>query len=160
MAYYERVTSSLEKGQTRDVFSSLQEGTTSNKGYFMVETDQAGCSSNVGMICWQGGEHLNLAKGCWDKGVVIHEIAHALGFLHEQDRPDRDQYVRIRKENLQDGWKTVLNKPNDMWNYDTSGTPHDYPSIMHYTKTAFAKTGHDGRLLTTIEVKDTSASSF
>ena len=35
---------------------------------------RAGCSSNVGMICWPGGQHLNLAKGCWGKGVVIHEI--------------------------------------------------------------------------------------
>ena len=36
--------------------------------------DRAGCSSNVGMICWPGGQHLNLAKGCWTKGVVIHEL--------------------------------------------------------------------------------------
>lgn len=146
MAYYERVTCiRFRKRSSQRCF--LQ---------FTRRNDQAGCSSNVGMICWPGGQHLNLAKGCWEKGVVIHEIAHALGFLHEQERPDRDQYVTILKENLQDGWKTVLDKPKDTWNYDTSGTPYDYLSIMHYTQTAFAKRDRDGKLLTTIEIKDKS----
>ncbi|KAL9982568.1 hypothetical protein ACROYT_G004627 [Oculina patagonica] len=148
MAYYERVTCiKFVKRTNQRCF--LQ---------FTRRNDQAGCSSNVGMICWPGGQHLNLAKGCWGKGVVIHEIAHALGFPHEQDRPDRDKYVTIYRQNLQDGWKNVLDKPNDIWNYDTSGTPYDYLSIMHYTKTAFAKRDHNGRLLTTIHVKDTSVS--
>ena len=35
--------------------------------------------------------------------LILFPLAHALGFLHEQERPDRDQYVTIIKENLQDG---------------------------------------------------------
>ncbi|KAJ7375641.1 hypothetical protein OS493_039907 [Desmophyllum pertusum] len=71
------------------------------------------------MICWNGGQHLNLAKGCWGKGVVIHEIAHAIGFLHEQDRPDRDKLeTRVRSAQ------------GCLAEYDTSGTPYDYLSIM------------------------------
>ena len=40
--------------------------------------------------------------------LIVSPSAHALGFLHEQDRPDRDQYVIIRKQNLQDGKYSVI----------------------------------------------------
>lgn len=44
--------------------------------------------------------------------LIVFPSAHALGFLHEQERPDRDQYVTILKENLQDG-KDMRRPPCD-----------------------------------------------
>jgi len=43
------------------------------------------------------------ANGCWYKSTVQHEFLHALGFVHEQSRPDRDDFVTIDFTNIDPG---------------------------------------------------------
>ena len=59
------------------------------------------CWSYLGML---GGEQrISIGRGCEYKGIIQHEIFHALGRVHEQSRPDRDQYVTINFHNVEEG---------------------------------------------------------
>lgn len=71
--------------------------------YCIVIFDCAGCWSSVGRI--GGRQELNLqSPGCLTKkGTVEHEMMHALGFLHEQNRWERDKHVTVNYDNVQDG---------------------------------------------------------
>ena len=69
----------------------------------------------------------------YQKDIVIHELGHAIGFNHEQTRPDRDQYVQIYLENVNRTKRHNFKKyDNDHTN--TFSVPYDYYSVMHYGK--------------------------
>ena len=79
-----------------------------------------GCWSSLGMV--GGAQQLSLEtpdcstnrdpkfKACMHKGTIQHEFMHALGFLHEHMRPDRDEYVRIHEQNVFPGMESQFAK--------------------------------------------------
>jgi uncharacterized protein (TIGR02145 family) len=55
------------------------------------------CSSPVGMLTGRG--EITIAN--WAiKGVVMHEIGHTIGLLHEHSRPDRDNFIDVDISNI------------------------------------------------------------
>lgn len=70
----------------------------------------------------------------------MHEILHCLGFFHQQSAADRDDYVQIKWENIEDSHEHNFNKYNDSVVTDY-GVSYDFQSIMHYSEKAFSKNG-------------------
>ncbi len=56
------------------------------------------CSSHVGRQ--RGPQNISIAPACEHKGVVMHELFHALGRWHEHSRADRDNYIKVNQENI------------------------------------------------------------
>jgi len=108
-----------------------------------------GCYSYVGRIDRSSGQQISLGRGCWYKGTAMHEMGHALGFYHEQSRPDRDQYVEILLNNVRAGYENNFNKYKTD-RIDSLGSPYDYRSMMHYGDAYFKKSSG----MITIRTKD------
>ena len=87
------------------------------------------CSSYVGHI--GGLQYLNLTTNCRTHGIILHELGHALGLWHEQSRPDRDSYVTIHLDNIEEKYRHNFRKRMDRA-VDYQGTRYDYGSVMHY----------------------------
>ena len=57
----------------------------------------------------QGKQHVYLNPvGCVHLSIIVHEIGHAIGFYHEQSRPDRDDYVKVVEENVKPGMTVIV----------------------------------------------------
>ena len=115
----------------------------------------AGCYSFVGRT--GGRQNISLENGCIRRGTATHEILHALGFFHEQSRPDRDLFVEIKEENLMhynpkrasnrqsaqfEGIKNQFSKyaVNEVAE-KTMQIGYDYSSILHYGAFAYSRNG-------------------
>ncbi|VDK42836.1 unnamed protein product [Anisakis simplex] len=124
-----------------------------------------GCYSDVGRA--GGRQEVSLDNGCLQYSTAIHELMHAIGFFHEHERWDRDNFIAILWSNIDQGERTYENnfamvQASVLWKrqctlsgaYDQFskvdltdssyyGQPYDYYSIMHYDSLAFSKNGHE-----------------
>lgn len=76
-----------------------------------------------------------------DSLTIAHEIMHALGFIHEQNRSDRDKYIKVHLDNVEDEFKhnfEVL--PGEFMKLSGLST-FDFESVMIYPPWMFAKGG-------------------
>lgn len=70
--------------------------------------------------------------------ILVHEMGHAIGMMHEHTRADRDDFVRVNRAAILPGREGNFIKRE-------SGAAqigdYDYASIMHYTRGTFARAG-------------------
>ncbi|XP_071053891.1 zinc metalloproteinase nas-4-like [Onthophagus taurus] len=128
--------------------------TDNDKDYLYITSYYNGCFSYIGKR--GGSQQLNLQHpGClYSLGTPIHELLHAAGFLHEQSRTDRDDYVKINWENIEDGKKDNFKKYDDSI-VNSFQIAYDYESVLHYSQDAFSKNGKN-----TIDIKDKNGKRY
>ncbi|XP_015913555.1 astacin-like metalloprotease toxin 5 [Parasteatoda tepidariorum] len=129
---------------------------TTEKDYLRLFPGE-GCYSHVGRT--GGAQPLSLGHGCGFTATIVHELGHAIGFFHEQNRSDRDDYLVIYWKNIKEGLEDQFFKLKPEENQLL--TEFDYDSIMLYGSYTFSKDrknlktmeGKGGRLLPEVVVK-------
>ena len=109
------------------------------------------CWSKLGRVDYytKGVQIINMGERCISRSIMQHEMLHALGFNHEQQRPDRDEFVDILYENIQPHYKYAFDKMSVKY-WDNYEQIYDFASVMHY----------DGDLLLTDEARYAYKSSI
>ncbi|XP_053567000.1 embryonic protein UVS.2-like [Bombina bombina] len=126
------ITAAMEEFKTLTCVKFIPQ--TVETDYLDIKQD-SGCWSIIGMT--HGAQTVSLRKDeCISHRTVQHELNHALGFVHEQCRSDRDDYVTIMTQYI---------SPGDISNFDKQdtnnlGVQYDYSSLMHYPRYAFSNT--------------------
>ncbi len=102
------------------------------------------CLSYVGKV--GGHQPIFLDDRCEEK-EILHEVLHALGFIHEHSRPDRDNYVQVAWDRIDPEFATQFEMIPEGVKGPHVDRPFDYTSIMIYEPTAFAKDRGEATLL-------------
>ena len=93
------------------------------------------CYSYLGRV--GGLQPIQLSADCGPQ-EIMHELMHALGFIHEQSRPDRNQFISINWDNIDEKYHLQFDMVSDALFEAEKGSPFDYHSIMLYSPQAFA----------------------
>lgn len=113
---------------------------TDQEDVLVFQSGAKGCKSYVGRV--GGKQPVWISEEC-SPAEIAHEVMHALGFIHEQNRTDRDSYVQVLKDNVQSGYEINFEMfPSSMMTLSGAGA-FDFRSIMLYAPTSFSKNGQE-----------------
>lgn len=139
------ISPSFNEKQNSIIYEAMKDFHTNTCLRFVARTDQAdyinivredGCWSYWGRL-GTGEQKLSLGTGCESKGIVLHELMHVIGFVHEHCRPDRDDFITVIWEAIKPDKKSNFEKL-DWGMVKNLGIGYDYTSLMHYSANAFA----------------------
>lgn len=109
---------------------------THQKDAMVFEVGQGNCKSYVGKV--GGTQPIWLSAQC-SPSDIAHEIMHALGFIHEQNRSDRNDYIDINMDNIDESHSINFVIFPKEFMVLSGRAPFDFTSIMIYPPTMFAR---------------------
>ena len=111
---------------------------TDQKDVLVFEESSGICKSYVGKV--GGKQQVWISSECSAREVA-HEIMHAIGFVHEQNRNDRDDSVAVNFENIDERYKENFEKLPEDFMKISGQSSFDFESLMIYPVWMFAKNG-------------------
>jgi hypothetical protein len=152
-SYQGKLQSSINSWNSKSVGIKFRQK-SGNEPYvkFVLENDPAKCYSFVGSTNssvngstnfpytqsfpekFYLGQTLALGTGCIYSGdsIIHHEMGHAIGMWHEQQRCDRDGYVRVVQIGFLGDDVNYGKRCNTIFSNVKDYGKYDYSSIMHY----------------------------
>ena len=98
-----------------------------SKGYIRIQSSSGGCWAQAGFVghhpSYSVHQPINLSKsGCIHPMIITHEFLHALAVLHEQSRPDRDDFIIVHYDAIQTSYHSQYRKmPDNDWEDQKEG---------------------------------------
>ncbi len=102
------------------------------------------CYSNVGRL---GGEQFIVLGPDCQHPQILHEMLHTLGLYHEQSRLDRDEYIMVMWENIEERYHEQFKKMPPL-HFSIENSVFDINSIMMYPPLAFSRDTREPSILT------------
>ncbi len=100
------------------------------------ERGEQHCYSFLGRV--GGVQPIKLSDKC-GSSEIVHEIMHALGFVHEHSRTDRDAHVEVLWENIDPQFEAQFAMAPERWMSAYRGLGFDLQSAMLYRPDTFAR---------------------
>jgi hypothetical protein len=123
---WDGASGSVYIGAPRIDFRPWQSGVTE---YIWITTTGTGCNSYVGRVSPGNYQVVSLDYDCQTQGIAIHELGHALGLQHEQNRCDRDSYIWVYDANILPDWRAQFALQCSGYSLVAE---YDESSVMHY----------------------------
>ena len=106
-----------------------------NQQEYVFFTGNLTNGNNTSLVGYKKGSRaeINITAFWWrqEEWMIAHELGHVLGFFHEHQRWDRDDYIVVHNENIKPGRSSDYDSiPRTNWL--VTSTPYDFRSIMHY----------------------------
>ncbi|MGI9552918.1 MAG: M12 family metallopeptidase, partial [Aurantibacter sp.] len=111
---------------------------TNESNYVTISSSGSNSNSGIATLGMNGSRgYIRLGTRATAE-VIIHELGHTLGYIHEQNRKDRDDHIIINYQNIQNNAKDQFYKSNSAVLITNA---FDVNSTMMYGSFTFSKNG-------------------